>query len=211
MSLPGIEIRPLRQIDGRAEFNEVFLDEVRVPVSEVVGEIDAGWGPILTTLANERQGIGTAGRWGSSEVIALARDFEATDRRSVRDGIARLVASEETIRFLSYRVRTAASRGEAPGPESSVLKLAASRRLELQASLVMEIMGPAATLWGADAYLDGFWQSGSFLGQWMSRIGGGTEQIQRNIVGEKVLGLPQEPRPDKGVAFRTLPLSLIHI
>ena len=66
-------------------------------------------------------------------------------------------------------------------------------------------MGPAATLWGADAYLDGFWQSGSFLGQWMSRIGGGTEQIQRNIVGEKVLGLPQEPRPDKGVAFRTLP------
>lgn len=205
MSLPGIEIRPLRQIDGRAEFNEVFLDEVRVPVSEVVGEIDAGWGPILTTLANERQGIGTAGRWGSSEVIALARDFEATDRRSVRDGIARLVASEETIRFLSYRVRTAASRGEAPGPESSVLKLAASRRLELQASLVMEIMGPAATLWGADAYLDGFWQSGSFLGQWMSRIGGGTEQIQRNIVGEKVLGLPQEPRPDKGVAFRTLP------
>ena len=204
MSLPGIEIRPLPQIDGRAEFNEVFLDEVRVPRTEVVGEVNAGWGPILTTLANERQGIGTAGRWGSTDVIDLARHFEVSERRSIRHGIARLIEMEETIRFLSYRVRTAASRGEVPGPESSVLKLAASRRLEHQGSLVMEIMGASATLWDTDAHRNAFWQRASFLGQWMSRIGGGTDQIQRNIVGENVLGLPQEPRPDKGVAFRDL-------
>ncbi len=206
MTLPGIEIRPLQQIDGRAEFNEVFLDEVRVPLDCVLGDVNAGWGPILTTLANERQSIGTAGRFGVADVVELARAFEVAHRPTVRQQLARLVEMESTIRYLSYRVRTAASRGELPGAESSVLKLAASRRLELQGSLVMEIMGGAAMLAASDAHMNGFWQNASFLGQWMSRIGGGTDEIQRNIVGENVLGLPQEPRPDKGVAFRDIPI-----
>lgn len=205
MTLPGIEIRPLQQIDGRAEFNEVFLDEVRVPLDCVLGEVNAGWGPILTTLTNERQSIGTSGRFGVADVIDLARAFGVEQRPAIRQHLARLVEMESTIRYLSYRVRTAASRGEVPGPESSVLKLAASRRLELQGSLVMEIMGGAAMLAGADAPMNGFWQNAGFLCQWMSRIGGGTDEVQRNIVGENVLGLPQEPRPDKGVAFSEIP------
>lgn len=205
MTLPGIEIRPLQQIDGRAEFNEVFLDDVRVPLDCVLGEVDAGWGPILTTLSNERQSIGTAGRFGVADVVELARAFEVEHRPTIRQQLARLVEMESTIRYLSYRVRTAASRGELPGPESSVLKLAASRRLALQGSLVMEIMGGAAMLTASDAPMNGFWQNAAFLCQWMSRIGGGTDEIQRNIVGENVLGLPQEPRPDKGVAFRDIP------
>ncbi len=205
MTLPGIEIRPLQQIDGRAEFNEVFLDDVRVPLDCVLGEVDAGWGPILTTLSNERQSIGTAGRFGVADVVELARAFEVEHRPTIRQQLARLVEMESTIRYLSYRVRTAASRGELPGPESSVLKLAASRRLALQGSLVMEIMGGAAMLTASDAPMNGFWQNAAFLCQWMSRIDGGTDEIQRNIVGENVLGLPQEPRPDKGVAFRDIP------
>lgn len=207
MSLPGIEIRPLRQINGRAEFNEVFLDDVRVPLECVLGEIDAGWGPILTTLMNERQGIGTGMRGGTSDLIEVARAFGVADDPLLRQDLIRLFEMEETIRFLGYRVRTAASRGERPGPESSVLKLAASRRLELQGSLAMRVMGAAATLAGEDAHANGFWQNYAFLGQWAARIGGGTDQVQRNIVGENVLGLPQEPRPDKGVPFREIPVS----
>lgn len=207
MRTPGIEIRPLQQIDGRAEFNEVFLDEVRVPLDCVLGDINAGWGPILTTLSNERQNIGTSGRFGFADVVELAQRFGVTDRPTIRQDLARLATYESTIRYLSYRVRTAASRGQMPGPESSVLKLAASRRLELQGSIVMEIMGAAALLARRDAPMNGFWQNAAFLGQWMSRIGGGTDEVQRNIVGENVLGLPQEPRPDKGVPFREIPTS----
>ena len=207
MTLPGIDIRPLTQINGRAEFNEVFLDDVRVPVDCVLGQVDAGWGPILTTLMNERQGIGVGMRAGADDLIEIARSFGVSDDSLVRQELARLVEMEETIRFLSYRVRTASSRGESPGPESSVLKLAASRRLEHQGSLVMRLMGCAAMLAGEDAHANGFWQNYGFLGQWAARIGGGTDQVQRNIVGENVLGLPQEPRPDKGVPFREIPTS----
>jgi alkylation response protein AidB-like acyl-CoA dehydrogenase len=204
MSSPGIDIRPLKQPTGRSEFNEVFLDDVRVPIDNVIGEINAGWGPILTTLTNERTGIG--GQSGMmSEVFELARDFGVADDPVVRQELARLHSTAETIRFLGYRVRTAASRGESPGPESSVLKLANSRRLELLGDLSMAIMGAAATLYGDDAHMGGFWQNYSFLGQWMSRIGGGTDEVQRNIIGENVLGLPQEPRPDKGIPFREIP------
>jgi alkylation response protein AidB-like acyl-CoA dehydrogenase len=207
MSLPGIEVRPLRQINGRSEFNEVFLDDVRVPIDGVLGAIDAGWGPILTTLMNERQGIGTGMRGGSADLIEIAEAFGCVDDPNVRQELMRLHTMEQTIRFLGYRVRTAASRGVAPGPESSVLKLAASRRLELQGSLAMRVMGAAATLAGEDAHANGFWHNYAFLGQWAARIGGGTDQVQRNIVGENVLGLPQEPRPDKGVPFREIPAS----
>jgi alkylation response protein AidB-like acyl-CoA dehydrogenase len=207
MTLPGIEIRPLRQINGRAEFNEVFLDDVRVPLSGVLGEIHAGWGPILTTLMNERQGIGTGMRGGVEDLIELARQSGTLTDPLLRVELVRLLELEETIRFLGYRVRTAASRGEQPGPESSILKLAASRRLERQGSLAMRIMGASGTLAGTDAPVDGFWQNYAFLGQWAARIGGGTDQVQRNIVGENVLGLPQEPRPDKGVPFRDIPTS----
>lgn len=204
MATPGIEIRPLRQPTGRSEFNEVFLDDVRVPLANVIGEINGGWGPILTTLTNERTGIG--GQSGMvAEVIDLARHFGVADDEAVRQALAGLHAVAETIRYLGFRVRTAASRGEAPGPESSVLKLANSRRLERLADVSMAIMGPAATLYGDDAHMGGFWQNHAFLGQWMSRIGGGTDEVQRNIIGENVLGLPQEPRPDKGIPFRDIP------
>jgi alkylation response protein AidB-like acyl-CoA dehydrogenase len=204
MSTPGIDIRPLRQPTGRSEFNEVFLDDVRVPVDNVLGQINAGWGPILTTLTNERTGIG-----GQSpmvdDAIELARAFGVSGDPVVRQDLARLHTMAATVRFLGYRVRTAASHGVAPGPESSVMKLANSRRLELLSNLTMSIMGVRGTLYGDDAEMSGFWQNYAFLGQWMSRIGGGTDEVQRNIIGENVLGLPQEPRPDKGIPFKDIP------
>jgi alkylation response protein AidB-like acyl-CoA dehydrogenase len=205
MDTPGIDIRPLVQITGSAHFNEVFLNDVRVPMDCVVGEVNAGWGPILTTLANERTGIGGQSFTSTQDYVELARHYGRSDDPVVRQKIIQLHEVGETIRFLGYRVRTSASRGEQPGPESSVLKLAASRRLEMQGDLTMELMGPHATLAGADAHANGFWQNYAFLSQWMSRIGGGTDQVQRNIIGDNVLGLPPEPRVDKGIAFRDIP------
>ena len=105
---------------------------------------------------------------------------------------------------MGYRVQTAASKGVAPGPESSVLKLAATRRLGHAGDLAMAISGAAGMLADHDAWMQGFWQQ-QFLNQWMSKIGGGTDQIQRNIVGENVLGLPSEPRVDKNIPFRQIP------
>jgi alkylation response protein AidB-like acyl-CoA dehydrogenase len=205
MRTPGIDVRPLKQITGAAHFNEVFLTDVRIPHENILGAPNAGWGPILTTLANERTLIGG----GQSQVsiddfVALARHFGVADDPVVRQELARQYSYFQTIRYMGFRVQTAAAKGVQPGPESSVLKLAATRRLTHAGDLVMAMSGAAGMLAADDAYLNGFWQQ-QFLNQWMSKLGGGTDQVQRNIVGENVLGLPSEPRVDKNVAFRDIP------
>jgi alkylation response protein AidB-like acyl-CoA dehydrogenase len=105
-----------------------------------------------------------------------------------------------------YRVRTAAAKGMPPGPEAMILKLVNSHQVEHVGEAIMSILGPTATLWHEDAPDGGFWND-VFLFQWSSRIGGGTEQIQRNIIGERALGLPREPDPMKGVPWEDLPKS----
>jgi alkylation response protein AidB-like acyl-CoA dehydrogenase len=205
MRSPGIDVRPLRQITGAAHFNEVFLTDVRIPHENVIGQVNAGWGPMMTTLANERTLIGSSQPMVKFEdIVALARHLGVAGDPTIRQELVRQLCFSETIRYLSYRTQTAASRGQLPGPESSVIKLAASRRLEHQGNLVMSISGASGMLWQSSAYIGGFWQN-QFLGQWMSRIGGGTDQIQRNTIGEKVLQLPPEPRVDKGIPFKDVP------
>ena len=205
MRSPGIDVRPLRQITGAAHFNEVFLSDVRIPHENIIGQVNGGWGPMMTTLANERTLIGTSQSMVTfADIVALARHAGVAGDPTIRQELVRQLCYAETIKYLGYRTQTAASRGQAPGPESSVVKLAASRRLEHLGDLVMSISGASGMLWQSSAYLGGFWQN-QFLGQWMSRIGGGTDQIQRNTIGEKVLQLPPEPRVDKGVPFRDVP------
>lgn len=196
MSTPGIEIRPLRQADGATHFNEVFLTDVEIPVDNVIGEIDGGWAVAHTVLASERSAIGGGGMVQFDEVLMLARDQGRNDDLIVRQDLARLHTFFEITRFLGYRVQTALSQGEVPGPESSVMKLHISRQYEFGSDVMEAILGAAGTLWGDDAPYGGFFQ-GLFMSQWAPRIGGGTDQIQRNIVGERVLGLPAEPRVDK--------------
>lgn len=206
MTSPGIEVRPLVQITGAAHFNEVFLTDVRIPAENVLGEVNAGWGPIMTTLANERTLIGGGGsRQSFADVADLARHFGRDSDPVVRQELAAIYTEMQILKYMSFRVRSAVSRGDAPGPESSVMKLFLSEHLGRLGDLVTAVQGPAGTLIDADALDEGYWQSGSFLGQWSSRIGGGTDEIQRNTVGDKVLGLPAEPRVDKGVAFRDIP------
>ena len=203
MSIPGVEVRPLRQINGAAHFNEVFLSGVRVPAENVVGEVDGGWGVALTTLGSERTLIG-GGMGGTAfpQLLELARAHGATADPLRRQEMAAAFTRYEVLRFLGYRVQTALSQHRLPGAEASVLKLAYSRHTAATADLAMAITGATGTLLGGED-LDEAWRQ-QFLGQWSSRIGGGTDQIQGNVIAERVLGLPRDARPDKDVPFREL-------
>jgi alkylation response protein AidB-like acyl-CoA dehydrogenase len=202
MCTPGIEVRPLRQITGHAHFNEVFLTDVAVPAANVVGAVDGGWSVTHTTLANERNLIGgLGGRITVDQVVALARATGRADDPLVRQGIARFAIRTELLRYMNLRIQTALSNGRTPGPEAATTKLFVSQHMGLTGDLLLAIEGAHGMLAGADAPEGGAWQQ-AFLGQWSSRLGGGTDNIQRNSLGERVLGLPAEPRVDKDVPFR---------
>ena len=204
MRAPGVDVRPLRQIDGTIHFNEVFLDEVRVPVADTIGPVGSGWGVALTMLTNERASIGGGSMYGVDQLVQLARESGRLGDPLIRQRLADMYIRDEILRFLGYRVRTAAASGRPPGPESSVMKLAVSARYEVGGDLMLDIEGAAGALMGDDAPYGGRFQD-LFMGQWAPRIGGGTDQVQRNIIGERVLGLPGDIRVDKDVAFRDLP------
>ena len=202
MTTPGIDVRPLRQITGRAHFNEVFLTDVRVPATNVVGDVNGGWGVALTTLANERALIGSGGGMAFGDLVRLTRELDRTGDAMSRQGLVDAFIRFEVLKYLGYRVQTAISQGRMPGPESSVLKLAYSRHVARTGDLALALEGASGMLLeGAPHH--GFWQQ-QFLNQWGIRIGGGTDEVQRNVIGERVLGLPREPRPDKDVPFREL-------
>ncbi|MBA2607324.1 MAG: acyl-CoA dehydrogenase family protein [Actinobacteria bacterium] len=204
MRSPGIEVRPLRQINGVAHFNEVFLTDVRVPAANVLGEVNGGWGVALTTLANERNFIGGGtSSIGFANIVDRARASGRTNDPLVRQELAEAFTRFEVLRFIGYRIQTAFAQGRVPGAEASILKLLYSRHVERNGNLGVDVEGAAGMLSGADAPDDGLWQQ-QFLTQWAMRIGGGTDEVQRNVVGERVLGLPAEPRPDKYAPFREL-------
>ena len=198
MKTPGVEIRPLVQITGAAHFNEVFLTDVRIPAENVLGEVNGGWAVTMTTLQNERAAIGGAGRAGThfEEIAALARSVGKADDPIVRQELARCFTRFQLLRYLGLRTQTALSKGGVPGPESSIMKLILSEHARDNGELFEQLQGNAGML-------DSTWTT-HFLNQWSMRIGGGTDQIQRNAIGERVLGLPAEPRSDKNVPFREL-------
>ncbi len=204
MRTEGIDVRPLRQINGVAHFNETFLTDVRIPASNVLGDVDGGWGVALTTLTNERQSIGSGTAIKFGDLARLARQSGVTGDASVRQRLADAYSSYEITKWLSWRTRTAARLGTATGVEGSVMKLAVSQHVSRVGDLVLAMEGPHAMLLFDDAPDSGFWQQ-TFLGQWAMKIGGGTDQVQRNVIGERGLGLPREPRPDRDTAFRDLP------
>ena len=204
MHSPGVEPRPLRQITGVAHFNETFLTDVRIPADQVVGQVNGGWAVAQTTLMNERALIGGASPLGFRDYVELARHHGRTDDPEIRQRLAAAYTRFQILRWLGQRAQAAGRSGQALGPESSVAKLLISDHSARNGDLALAIEGAAGMLSGHDAFEDGFWQQ-QFLGQWGVRIGGGTEQVQRNIIGERVLGLPPEPRPDKTEPFRSIP------
>lgn len=207
MASSGIEPRPLRQMTGDAHFAEVFLDEVRIPATNVVGEAGGGWAAARTTLTAERGAI-AGGSTGvdAGALIDLARRYGRTAAPVTRQDLARAHVRQEILRFLRYRTLTALSQGRRPGPEASIMKLAYAEHLSGLTETALAIQGPLATLEGEILPARGMW-SKRFLHSPSVHIAGGSDEIQRNIVGEQVLGLPSEPSADRGVAFRDLPKS----
>jgi alkylation response protein AidB-like acyl-CoA dehydrogenase len=203
MRTPGIDVRPLRQISGAYHFNEVFLTGVAVPHANVVGAVNDGWRVAMTTLMNERHLIGGGGGVDTAALVDLARRRGRDRDPLVRRALAAFHAREATLRYLGYRARTALSQGRPLGPESSVAKLANGLLHTEMADLALAIVGPGGLLAADDAPDGGAWAD-FFLSNLASRIGGGTDQVQRNIIAERVLGLPREPAADRDVPFRQL-------
>jgi alkylation response protein AidB-like acyl-CoA dehydrogenase len=200
MQSPGVEVRPLRQMTGGATFNEVFFTDVRVPVANIVGEINGGWRATMTTLANER---GTGGGTSSFlQVLTLARDCGATGDPVIRQRLAHCYVQNEIAKFLGFRIQTALSKGMS-APETSVAKLLFALVAKETAELTISLEGPRGMLAGDAAPATGYWQQ-QFLSAPSYRIAAGSDEIQRNIIGERVLGLPGDVRVDKDVPFRNL-------
>lgn len=191
MNTPGIEVRPLRQITGEAHFNEVFLTEVRLPGDAHVGPVDEGWRVALTALASERNALGTGiiRTVETDDLVDLARRQGRLDDPLIRQRIARHHTRAHLLRLLAHRAQTALSQGRELGPESSVAKLAFGTHVEAATALVVDLLGPAGVLDSEEA--------SEFCAQFGPRLGGGTEQIQRNVLAERVLGLPREPAVDR--------------
>ncbi|HVV34242.1 MAG TPA: acyl-CoA dehydrogenase family protein, partial [Vitreimonas sp.] len=193
---PGVEVRPIRQITGHAHFNEVFFTGARVPDLWRLGDPGEGWKVALSTLSTERYATGEAPGPHLADLIALARaypeDRPAIEDAAVRQRIADLCVRSEGLKHARARMITAASRGESPGPEASIGKLVSSALLNDIVSLGLEILGPAGVIAEKDvAPLHGWFQDAFFYAP-ATRIAGGTDEILRNIIAERVLGLPTE-------------------
>jgi alkylation response protein AidB-like acyl-CoA dehydrogenase len=202
MASKGIDVRPLRQMTGGASFNEVFLTDVRIPRDNVVGEVHGGWAVTRTTLMNERVALGGGGSGGGfDDLVSLARRQNSTNDLVVRQRLADAYIRSQLLHYLGLRIRTSISQGSVPGPEGSIAKLASSNLTQLIGDLALELQGPAGTLSNGDAIDGGRWQLHRLSAPSL-RIAGGTDEVMRNTIGERVLGLPREPRVDIATPFR---------
>jgi alkylation response protein AidB-like acyl-CoA dehydrogenase len=192
MQSPGVDVRPLRQITGETEFNEIFFEGVRVPVENVLGDVGGGWQVAMTTLLHERGTLGFALtatlEIGVRKLVALARDRGATPLQ--RDAIAREWIELQALRFTNYRALTSLLKTGIPGPEGSIAKLQWSEANQRLTKLALDLLGPDAALWGENAPYGGYWQHHQLRSRG-NTIEAGTSEILRSIVAERVLGLPR--------------------
>jgi alkylation response protein AidB-like acyl-CoA dehydrogenase len=212
MNADGVTVRPLRQITGEAHFNEIFFDDVRVPDDQRLDDIGAGWKVALTTLMNERMAIGGAGGGGGrrpseNALVRLARDAGLWDEKETRDRVTELYVWQRVLGFLRERMALEAKKG-IPGPEFSMLKLLGARLQAAQTELSTNLAGTGAIAWEAEG-TPGERSAYALLSSRSGKIAGGTDEVMLNILGERVLGLPQDPRVDKDVPFRTLKVGTI--
>jgi alkylation response protein AidB-like acyl-CoA dehydrogenase len=201
MTSPGIEVRPLIQATGAAHFNEVFFEDVRVPVSSVLGEIDGGWAAARTVMSNESAMIGGSGSSTFSNLLLLAQMFHRTDDPVVRQRLADYYAREKALGLLAGRIMTAVRRRERPPVDPSILKLFIAVNRAISGDLAAAIAGPA-TLHRDDEVSR--WVAAELMGRYGISIGGGTNEVQRNNLAERALGLPKEPSADRDAPWSTL-------
>jgi len=196
MKDPAVEVRPLRQMTGGAAFNEVFLDDLHVPDSHRMGDVDEGWGVALTTLMNERASIGGGGTTGGSmpaakRLFEMAEHLGCGDDPIIRQRLVDVWVRSQASRYTNLRAMAKLRAGQTPGPELSIAKMALTQNMMAVSSLLSDILGAKliadAGEWGTYAW------SEFVLGVPGMRIAGGTDEVLRNIVGERVLGLPKDP------------------
>lgn len=217
MKSPGVEVRPIKQITGGAHFNEVFLTDVRIPDHNRLDKVGNGWAVALTTLMNERMGIG--GGMGSFGGPSTTRNFfklldkyyidgkPARENAQARQKVAEFYCRFKALENTGNRAMSALSQGGIPGPEGSTLKLAIGILMQEMAAFCMELQGPFAAVTDESAFMNGMFQQ-VYLGIPAIRIAGGTDEIQRNIIGERIMNLPPEIRVDKGIPFKDIPSGL---
>lgn len=207
METPGIETRPIVELTGAHTFNEVFFTDARIPHENLVGEVDGGWSLAKVTLGNERVSLSSGGAlWGNgpaaADLLAAVRTAGGTRDAAMRQRLAGLHVEAEILRLIRLRTVTAAIQGRQPGPEASIRKILADEHGQKIMALAKDLAGPAGMLAGGAgtgplATDPGIWHFGYLFSQALT-IGGGTGDVQRNIVAERVLGLPHDPDPTAG-------------
>ena len=214
---PGVEIRPLVQMSGARGFNEVFFQDVRVPAANLLGDVNQGWNLAVSMLMFERVSIGAGGGALNAkrhpELIQLARDLGRSDEPVIRQALAALHISEEIKGYIGQRIRSAAAAGRVPGPEGSIAKLTGALVARQARDTAMAIVGTAGQAFGRRGDGDELDQRAAAGRKWSGfcvsaagiSLAGGTDEVQRNIIGERVLGLPREPDPFKGAPWQDIP------
>lgn len=211
---PGVTIRPLKQMNGQSHFNEVFLDAVRVPAENLVGEENNGWKALTAMLTHERLALGAGtgagggggqswARSASAEFVALAKRRGLSEDPVVRQEIAKLYITERTLSLMGQKMRDEIAAGINVGSRGSVAKLASAILARQSSDLGMVLAGPGSQAWSEDDPEAGAHAAASTTSP-MPAIAGGTSEIQRNTIGERVLGLPREPSVDRDIPFREI-------
>ena len=212
MKTPGIEVKPIKQISGASNFNEVYFTDVRVSDAQRLGAVGQGWQVALTTLMNERASIGSGGGLGFDAVFSLAQQVNLGDKPAIEDdGVRRKLADwyvqEAGLKYTGYRTLSALSRGDIPGPENSIGKLVGAPKRQDMASFAIDLLEASGVI--ADAEFSEL--ANKFQEEYMTspglRIAGGTDEVMANIIAERVLGMPQDVRVDKGIPFNEVPTS----
>jgi alkylation response protein AidB-like acyl-CoA dehydrogenase len=207
MHAPGVEVKPLRQMTGGASFNEVFFTDVRIPDDHRLGDVNQGWTVALTTLMNERSSIGAGSGGGMGiaslgRLVEMLRHFGLAESRLHRDELMDLYIRFQVARYTNQRALDRMKAGQLPGPEMSIAKMALTDNLTRLAGFVARVLGPSLQAdtgeWGTYAW------SQVITGTPAMRIAGGSDEVLRNIVGERVLGLPKDPGVDTTSPFRDL-------
>ena len=210
MSDPAVEVRPLKQISGGSGFNEVFFTDLHIPKNFQLGELNQGWNLAISMLMFERVSIGaSAGGLNtdrSPDLIRLAQDSGQANDPIIRQKLTDLWIKEKIKGFIGQRIRDAVSAGQVPGPEGSIAKLNGALIARLARDTSISLVRAEAQAWDAENENGEQWAN-ACLGAAGISIAGGTDEVQRNIIGERVLGLPKEPDPFKGAAWEDVPRS----
>ena len=208
MKSPGIEVKPIKQLTGGSSFNEVYFNDVVIPDSQRLGEIGDGWKVAITTLMNERLAVGDADGVDANEAFELAKKHDKDgdqliDNNAVRESIADWYCEASGLKNTKLRTMSALSRGDTPGPEASITKIVSANKLQAIGNFGMDASDMSGMLMEEDSDFVKFQMA--WMGAAGLRIAGGTDEILKNIIAERVLGLPQEARADKGLAFKDIP------